>query len=198
MTRIAIALLLITVATAPAHDAVAVPGTDLAFVPRVQQTAHGKKVDLCITGTALRTKTLLNVKVYGMASYAQDVSAIKTGEDLAAAEQVKLLHLIMERKVSGTDFVNAFRDAVGSDRANGEFAAEFAKLKEVVGNASADKGDHVLLLYVPDAGTRIRIGDAVDATIPGQAFGRAIWETYLGKKPIDDDIKKNLMRQIAK
>ena len=100
------------------------------------------------------------------------------------------------QSTGGTDFVEAFRSAVGSERVKTEFAGEFKKLTESVGNASADKGDFVILYYVPGDGTQIRIGQTVDVTIPGQAFGRAIWETYLGKTPIDEDMKKNLVSQI--
>lgn len=188
--------LLILAAPLAAADAVPVPGSDTSFVPKVQQLAHGKDVNLSITGTALRTK--YTVKVYGMASYVQDGVTVKTAEELAASESVKLLHIVMERKASGSDFIDAFKSAVGSDRAKKEFKDDFAKLTDALGNATADKGDYILLLYVPESGTRIRLGKTVDVTIPGAAFGRAIWETYLGKDPVDSDIKKGLMSQVGK
>lgn len=183
-------------ATLPLYAAepVGVPGLELSFVPKIQQIAHGKDVNLTITGTALRTK--YTFKIYGMASYVQEGVAIKSAEDLGAAECVKLIHIVMQRKASGNDFIDAFQNAVGADRARKEFAKEFQKLKDAVGNATADKGETILLLYVPEAGTRIRLGKNVDATIPGASFGRAIWETYLGKNPVDNDIKKGLVSQL--
>ncbi len=196
MSRFSLAILFVFPLAACADDSVGVPGSEIRFVPKVQQRVKGQLIDLKITGTALRTK--YTFKVYGMASYLQDGVAVASAEELAASEKPKLLHMVMERKVTGSDFVDAFRTAIGKERAKKEFATEFTKLSEAVNSATADKGDYVILYYVPGDGTQIRIGQAVDVTIPGQSFSRAIWETFLGKNSIDSDIKKGLVSQIGK
>ena len=194
--RVSLCLILLANASVFAGEPIGVPGTEIRFAAHVQQQAGGKLIDLKITGTALRTK--YTFKVYGMASYLQDGATVANAEELANSEKVKLLHLVMERKASGSDFVDAFRTAVGKERAEKEFASEFAKLSDAVSNATAEKGDDIIMLYVPGDGTQIRIGRVVNVMIPGAGFGHAIWGTFLGKNSIDSDIKKGLMSQMGK
>jgi hypothetical protein len=104
-----------------------------------------------------------------------------------------MLHLVMERTVSSTDFIGAFRAAVGKSHPADAFAAEFAQLTAAVGEKAAEKGDHVILLASPGTGVRIRIAGKVDVSIRNAAFAQALWEVYLGPKPIDESLKKGLV-----
>ncbi|CAN5271130.1 hypothetical protein BH11PLA2_BH11PLA2_12560 [soil metagenome] len=194
--RLTMITLLLIVPLSMAGDAVPVAGSEVSFVPKVQQLAQGKDVNLNITGTALRSR--FTFKVYALASYLQDGVTVKNAEELAKVDAVKLLHLVMERKVTGADFIDAFKTAVGESRAKTEFAAEFKKLNEALKGATADNGEYVLMLYVPNVGTRFRVQDRIDITIENKEFASAIWGTFLGPNAIDDDMKKGLVSQIGK
>ena len=73
------------------------------------------------------------------------------------------------------------------------FATEFAQLTAAVGNTAAAKGDHVTLLNVPGEGVRVQVGQKVDVTIKSPTFAQALWEVYLGPKPLDEGLKKGLV-----
>jgi len=74
-----------------------------------------------------------------------------------------------------------------------KFAEEFKLIVETLGEKSAAKGDHVTLLYVPGTGVRIKLADKIDLTIKNPAFAQALWEVFLGAKPIDETLKAGLV-----
>ncbi|WP_390697647.1 chalcone isomerase family protein [Gemmata massiliana] len=55
-------------------------------------------------------------------------------------------------------------------------------------------GDNVTLLYVPGEGVRVQVSNKVDVTIKSPAFAQALWEVYLGAKPLDEGLKKRTAR----
>jgi hypothetical protein len=190
MLRCAILALVVATSAAPAADPVPVAGSSAKYPRSVSIPVGQQAVTLKLTGVGLRTKLFLNV--YAVGSYLQDGAAVKTADELARADAARMLYLVMERTVGSADFIDAFQTAVGKTYPADKFAAEFAQLSAAVGDKSAQKGDHVSLLYVPATGLRVQIVGKVDVTIKNPAFAQALWEVYLGSKPIDDDLKKGL------
>jgi hypothetical protein len=200
MLRYALAAVLATAATGAAGvaaEAVPVDGSRTAYPRAVAVPVGPQTVGLKLTGTALRTKLGL-FSVYTVASYLQDGMAAGSPDDLIRAEGVKMLHLVMERDVSGKDLLEAFRTAVAAIRPAGTFDAEFAQLAASLGGQTAQKGDHVSLLYVPGTGLRVQLVNKADVTVKGPDFARAVWEAYLGAKPIDESVKRGLVNMLGK
>jgi hypothetical protein len=194
MFRRAVVALVVGALAAPtgsAADPVPVRGSQVTYSPSVEVQGKDRNVKLSLTGVGLRTR--IGLRVYAVASYIQDGAAVRTAEDVVKADAVRLLHLVMERTVEPAEFLGAFKDAVGKTYPADKFAAEFKQLAEAVGDTAAAKGDHVTMLYVPGAGVRIRLADKVDVTVKGADFARALWEVYLGPKPIDESLKKGLV-----
>lgn len=193
MHRPAVVALVVAVVagTGTAADPVPVKGTSVTYAPIVSVTAKDKAVPLNLTGVGLRTK--VGFSVYTIASYVQDGTRVRGADDVAKADGVRLLHLVMQRTVQPTEFIGAFRAAVGKSYPEDKFAAEFKQLIDAVGENAAAKGDHVTLLHVPGEGVRIQVGKKVDVTVKSPAFARALWEMYLGPKPIDEGLKKELV-----
>lgn len=191
--RAVVALVLGAVAAAPAAcaDPVPVKGTSVTYAPTVAVTVKDKAVQLNLTGVGLRTK--VGFGVYTVASYVQDGTRVKGADDVLKADTVRMLHLVMQRTVQPTEFIGAFRAAVGKSYPDDKFATEFGQLVEAVGENAATKGDHVTLLHVPGAGVRVQMGKKVDVTVKSAAFAQALWEIYLGLKPIDEGLKKGLV-----
>jgi hypothetical protein len=179
------------VLAAPASEPVPVKGTAAKYPRSITVPVGEQAATLKLTGVGLRTKLLFNV--YAVGSYLQDGVTVATPEDLARADAVRMLYLVMERSVEAADFLDAFKTAVGKTYPADRFSAEFAQLAAAVGNRPAQKGDHVSLLYVPGTGLRVQIVGKVDVTIKSAEFAQALWEVYLGSKPIDEDLKKGLM-----
>lgn len=199
MLRHAVAALLagvLVVTSGSAADPVSVPGTSVAYAPSVEATVKGQSVRLNLTGVGLRTRLIVNV--YAIASYVQDGTGVRSAEDLAKSDSVRLLHLVMQRAVEPDDFIGAFKAAVGKTYPADAFATEFAQLATAVGSTAAAKGDHVILLSLPGEGVRIQIAQRVDLTIKNPAFARALWEVYLGPKPLDEGLKKGLVSMLPR
>ncbi len=181
----------IVAGTGMAAAPVPVKGTSVAYAPNVSVTTKDKPIQLNLTGVGLRTK--VGFSVYTIASYVQDGTRVREAEDVARADAVRLLHLVMQRTVQPTEFIGAFRAAVGKSYPQDKFAAEFKQLADAVGETAAAKGDHVMLLHVPGEGVRIQLGKKVDVTVKSPAFAQALWEVYLGPKPLDEGLKKGLV-----
>jgi hypothetical protein len=112
------------------------------------------------------------------------------------ADAVRLLHLVMQRTVQPTEFIGAFRAAVGKSYPEDKFAAEFKQLADAVGENAAVKGDHVTLLHAPGEGVRVLAGKKVDVTVKSPSFAQALWEVYFGPKPLDEGLKKELVGRL--
>jgi len=199
MFRHALATLMaaaLTITIGMAADPVPVRGTSAAYAPSVDATVKGQAVRLNLTGVGLRTRFTFNV--YAIASYVQDGAAVRTAEDLARADTVRLLHLVMQRTVEPSDFIGAFKAAIDKSHPADEFKAEFTQLATAVGSTAAAKGDHVTLLSLPGEGVRIQVAQSVDVTIKNPAFARALWEVYLGPKPLDEGLKKGMVSMLTR
>lgn len=197
MFRYAAVALVAAVVAAPgmSADAVPVKGTSVSYAPAVSANVKDKTVQLNLTGVGLRTK--VGFSVYTVASYVQDGTRVQKAEDLAKVDAARMLHLVMQRTVDPDDFIGAFRTAVGKSYPEDKFAAEFTQLVNAVGKNAAAKGDQVTLLHVPGEGVRIRVSNKVDVMIKNPAFSQALWEVYLGAKPLDEGLKKGLVGMLA-
>lgn len=177
-------------AGALAGDAVGVPGTSTRFAATTQTTIDGKPATLRLTGAALRQKFYFNV--YAVASYVQEGAKAHTPEDLAAADCPKHLELVMERTVDGKEMAEAFRAAIRLNYPEPVFGAEVGDLVRFMGGQEARKGDHIVLTYVPGVGLRCDLAGRAEVLIKGAQFPRAVWDIYLGKNNLGEEIKKGL------
>jgi hypothetical protein len=198
MDRRAVVALMIAalfVPTGGASDPVPVKGTSATYAPSVKVAVKDQTVQVNLTGVGVRRKFGLNV--YAVASYVQDGTAVRSADDVVKAEAVRMLHIVMQRTVEPEDFIGAFKDAVGKSYPADKFASEFTEITKAVGDTVAAKGDQVLIVSVPGAGVRVRLADKVDITLKNADFARALWEVYLGPKPLDETLKRGLVGMLT-
>lgn len=181
-------------ATALAADTVGVPGSDQRYPATVERQVNGKPVKLRLTGTAVRQKFVFNV--YAVASYLQDGVKATTAGELIAAEGVKQLHLVFEREVAGNDMSEAISSSIRMNYPERQFRAEMAKLAGMLQNMSLHRGDEVFLTYIPGTGLKCQIGPKNEVLIESPAFGKAVWEIYLGRRNIGEPIKAGLVSRL--
>lgn len=179
---------------ATAAELVGVPGSGTKYAAEFETSVGGKPVKFALTGTAMRTKLIVNV--YALGSYVQHGSAVKTAEALADADLAKRLHLIMERTVDGKDMAEAFRSAIRASHPEPEFNEEVTSLVQYMRSTTAKKGDNIYLTHVPGIGLQINVGGKADFLIKNVTFSKAVWEIYLGKKNISEAIKKGLTSRL--
>lgn len=54
--------------------------------------------------------------------------------------------------------------------------------------------DRYALTYIPGIGTELRLNGELLATIPGEDFARAYFGIWLGERPLDEGLRKDLLR----
>jgi hypothetical protein len=197
MTRsrwLAVAAVLCWSAGAPAAELVGVRGSGTQFTTTMDWTVNDRPVKMQLTGVALRQKLLFNV--YALASYVQEGAAVKTAEDVAAANVPKQLHLVMERTVAGPDMADAFRTAIRLNHPAPAFGDEVAQLVEKLQGETAFKGDHIYLTHLPGVGLQVKVAGRADFVIRNPEFTRAVWDIYLGANNLGDGIKRSLTSRL--
>src|SRR5262245_42911730 len=145
-TRSLIAALTVAFAfgAATASETVGVNGSSARFPVAIEVQATGRPVRLTLTGAALRKRAF--IPLYTIDSYLQDGVAAKTADQLAAANGVKVLVLVMERDVGGRDIAEGIRMGVRLNHPADAFAPELAQIGQVLQTMRLDKGDRVTLI----------------------------------------------------
>jgi hypothetical protein len=177
-----------------AAEMVGIRGSRTQYVTEIDTTVDGKEVHMMLTGTALRTRFIVNV--YTVGSYLKAGTEIKTPEDLAAADIPKRLHLIMERDVAGPDMAEAIKNSIRANYPEPAFNDELSNFLEQLKTMNLKKGDHVLLTHVPGVGLTANVAGKHDFIIKNPKFTKAVWDIYLGKKNLGDDIKTSLTSRL--
>jgi hypothetical protein len=187
----ALAVLLGTVALA---ETVSVDGTNTSYETKIEPTVGGKAVKMDLTGAALRKRLVF--KVYAIASYVEAGSGLRSAEDLADADVPKQLHLVMQRDVDGKELADAVEKAIHKSRGDDAFGDELKSLRDTMKALELKKGDNIRLTNVPKKGIECDVAGKKQLVIENSDFSRAVWEIYLGKKNIDDDLKKALVSRL--
>jgi hypothetical protein len=192
-TRSLIAGLIVAVAfgAATAAEMVGVDGSSVRFPAAMEVQVAGQPVPLSLTGAAVRKK--LFVSVYAIASYLQEGVAAKTAEQLAAANGVKALVLVMERDVAGKDMADAIRAGIRLNYPADAFGPELAQIGQILQAMRLEKGNRVTLTAAPGAGLRCQVADKADAVVGDPAFARAVWDIYLGRNNVGEAVKSGLV-----
>jgi hypothetical protein len=188
--------LLLALAAVPALQAqsVSVRGSYVSYSAVSDIKVGDKTTKTVLTGTAIRTKVIVNV--YTIGSYVEEGAGVKTAADLLACDKLKRLHLVMERNVTGSDFAEAFRSAVRMNYNAPAFQEEIDALMAFMKTTSLRKGDHIHLTHLPGSGLHISVAGKADFLIKNTKFSQAIWEIYLGKNNLGDAIKSGLVNRL--
>jgi hypothetical protein len=176
-----------------AAEMVGVTGSRTQYPTVVEATIGDKKVSQKLTGVAMRKK--LVVDVYAVGSYIDAASKVKSAEELASADVVKQLHLVLERTVSGKDMAAAFQDAIRANYPT-EFKDEMEKFLDILRSHNVNEGDHVWLTHVPGFGIYVNLVGKKAEFVQNVKFAKAVWEIYFGPKNIGDNIKKGLSSRL--
>jgi hypothetical protein len=174
--------------------------------------------DHVLTGTGVRTKTFLKVKVYAFGLYVEEAAARAAlsgfaGKDAKALEKDKdfygallqmqfpmTLRLVMTRDVDGETMASAFEEALlprvqqaaaTKDMPGGEEALQafrgYFSLSEMTKEAE------LLFTCRPDGTLSSVVKGEARPAITSPALCWALFDVYLGDKPISGDGKKGVV-----
>jgi Chalcone isomerase-like len=150
-------------------------------------TAEGKTLKL--NGGGIRTKAIF--KVYVAALYLE--SPARDAAAVASSDQVKRMQLSLLRDLDKAKITEAITE--GFDRNS---KAQMGALKARLDRFNAmipdvEKGDQIVMTYVPGKGTQVSAKGADKGTIEGKDFADALFSVWLGANPVQEDLKKALL-----
>lgn len=177
-----------------ATERVRIAGTHTTVDSEIRRTVDGKSMPLVLTGAALRTKYLFNV--YCVASYIDGQSTVRNAKELAEANVAKVLLLKMERHVAGTEMAAAVRKSITDNHPAESFPAELEAFMVFLVNNPVRKGDQVWITHLPGVGMSCEIVGRGKTLIRHERFSRAVWDIYLGEKPLHASIKSSLVSRL--
>ncbi|MGD8379132.1 MAG: chalcone isomerase family protein [Gammaproteobacteria bacterium] len=104
------------------------------------------------------------------------------------------LHMLADR--SARDFDSQLNDAFRANTPAGQVAAMQQKLKTLEGYfPDLRKGDTVNIDYVPTKGLSVTVNGTREGRVRGAAFYAAWLRAWLGRSPLDGDLKAALLDQ---
>jgi hypothetical protein len=150
-------------------------------------TVEGKELKL--NGAGLRTKAIF--KVYAAALYVETPS--KDGAQLISSDQIKRVRMSMLRDLEKKKITDAITEGIEKNN-----KAQMPALKERLDKLNAaipdlKKGDDLTLTYVPGKGTTVHSKSGEALSVEGKDFADALFGVWLGKSPVDDDLKEGML-----
>jgi len=171
-----------------------------AFAQDIAEPKSGAKFaakdgDTSLLGVGLRTKTFAKIKIYAIGLYVAD-SAIagplkgKAGtpelyRQLVAGDFKKKVVMKFLRNVSGEQIRDAFSDTFkNSGVKSDQWIAYFTEIRS---------GQELKIGWTPGVGLETKVAAVDKPAINDKALASAIFAIWLGEKPIQDDLKKDLV-----
>jgi hypothetical protein len=160
---------------------------------KLADTVQVGNVNLQLNGAGIRTKLFFKVYVGALYLPQKQTSA----EAIIADEHEHRIALHMVRDLSSNKLLHAFSEAIEANHTPAELAALDEQLKQMTQIFDSMKevkpGDIITLDYLPASGTQISVNGTALGSIAGAAFNRALLKIWLGSKPAQEDLKKEML-----
>jgi hypothetical protein len=167
--------------------------------PRSGVAFAAKVGEMSAVGVGVRTRTLFKVKVYAIGLYVADSAlagllAAREGSVGTPAFYRELLSGDLEKRI-----VLKFLRDVSADQVRGAFrqsleGAEGAKIDLFVGYFGDTKvGQEYVLRWAPGGILETNVAGLDKPPIAHKRFAEAVFGIWLGEKPVQEDLRKNLV-----
>jgi hypothetical protein len=150
-------------------------------------TVEGRTLKL--NGMGLRTKVVFKVYVAGL--YLETPS--KDAGAVISSDQIKQIQLSLLRGLDHSKITEAITEGFekNSKASLGALNARLDRLNSMI--PDVEKGDRIVLTYVPGRGTVVSAKNVEKGVIEGKDFADALFSVWLGPKPVQEDLKKRLL-----
>lgn len=151
-------------------------------------TYEANGLNLPLRGVGVKTLFMMRVFVAGFYLDKQ-IPSLKALEDVAKHLEVRFF-----TKISGKDFTKYTISRIKANLKPKEIALvedRFPRMAELFPNIRS--GDTFSLTYKPNEGTYFTLNGQVLGVIEGADFAKAIFTTWLGAKPIDHILKRQVL-----
>jgi chalcone isomerase-like protein len=150
-------------------------------------SVEGKALKL--NGAGLRTKAIF--KVYAAGLYVETPS--QDAAQVISSDQIKRVRMYMLRDLEKKKITEAITE--GMERNNKAAMPSLKARLDTVNAAIPDlkKGDELMITYVPGKGTLVQSKGGQELSVEGKDFADALFSVWLGKDPVDDDLKDGML-----
>ncbi len=155
-----------------------------------QQLKIGGQV-LQLNGSGIRTKTFVPIYESGLylLNPSRDARAILAADELMAI-RVNITSVFVGRDSLVTSLQEGLHKSTGGKT---DAIANETKLFVDTLNDEVKKNDVYDFVHVPNAGLYILKNGAVQGTIPGLAFKKALFGIWLSDAPVDKDLRQAML-----
>ena len=150
--------------------------------------------DTVLNGAGLRKRAFF--KVYAIGLYLPQ----KTGSAAEAinARGARRVAIVTLRDLTAEQFVDALIEALRNNHDEAALKALQPRIDQfrsaMLGIGNAPEKSVVHIDWLPESGTRLGVNGAVKGgDIPGEDFYQALLKIWIGDKPVQDDLKENLL-----
>ena len=142
-------------------------------------------------GLRVRKILLVSVKVYVIGLYLETPTT--DARAILAANRIRRVDLVVRRDLSGADVSNAIAEAMNEANPTRKdaLAPRVGAFQKLFSNVAT--GERISLTYVPAKGTTVAIQGADKGSIPGDDFAETLFSVWLGARPIQEDVKTDLL-----
>ncbi len=161
---------------------------------KLDSRAQLADANLLLNGAGVRTKLIFDIYVAAlyldMKTDSANVILDNTGP--------KRMTLVMKRDVSTSELLDALNKGIADNVSPGMLEALSTSIRDFstifAGSQKVSEGDVIMVDYVPGFGTRVSINGELQGHVGGGLeFYSAFLGIWLGKHPVDDDLKDALL-----
>jgi hypothetical protein len=157
---------------------------------KMPDTVNVDGKELKLNGMGLRTKAFFKVYVAGL--YLETPSA--DTDKIIGTDTARRVEMSMMRDLGKDKIVNALKEGVEKNNPKEKVDALKDRLdKFTSGIPDLKEGQVLTITYVPSKGTTVAGGGAKEMTVEGKDFADALFLVWLGKSPVDEDLKKGML-----
>jgi hypothetical protein len=171
----------------------ALAALDVAGVKFEDKTKVGAG-DTVINGAGLRKRAFF--KVYAIGLYLPQ--KVTSAADAINAKGAKRVAIVTLRDLTAEQFVDALIEALKNNHDEATLKALQPKIDQfrstMLGIGNSPEKSAVTIDWLPESGTRLSVnGAAKGSDIPGEDFYQALLKIWIGDKPVQDDLKEQLL-----
>ena len=146
---------------------------------------------LKLNGTGVRRKSIFRIQVYRANLYLE--SPAGNAEEILAKDGARRLELVIMHNAPKRRIEDEFREGIASN-AGTTLGSIAARLDAFVGGlADLHEGQQLSITYMPGKGTTLSCPGGRKVVILGKDFADAVFAAWLGKIPLDGDLKQALL-----
>jgi hypothetical protein len=170
----------------------------LFAVPALAKELKGVKMDdsvevegkkLVLVGMGLRTKVVFKVYVAGL--YLEEASS--DPGVILSKDQTRKVTMVMLRDLEKGKITEAIQAGFEKNNADKMKALQERLTKFMGVIPDLKEGQTLQLTYVPGKGTSVKGGGGAEVTVEGKDFADALFSVWLGKTPVDEDLKSGML-----